>query len=102
MKMSVWITLGILVTALAFWIVVGDATFLFKPLFVPVIVLVFVVPPFGSFWMLYVVIRHEKRPLPYMLLAFVPYVFLGYYFDRVRGKKLESHTYSDPGSGIER
>jgi hypothetical protein len=44
--------------------------------------------------MLYRAIRYEKRPLPYVFLAFVPYAFLGYYFERVRGKKLESNAHS--------
>jgi len=36
--------------------------------------------------MLYMVIRHERRIKPYVLLAFIPYFFLGYYFERVRGR----------------
>jgi hypothetical protein len=42
------------------------------------------ISPFGSFWMLYQVIRFESRPLKYVLLSFVPCAFLWYYFERVR------------------
>jgi FtsH-binding integral membrane protein len=96
MKMFLWIALGVLVSGLALWIVTTNSNLPSQPLFFPVIALVFVLPPFGSFWMLYMAIRYEKRPLLYALLAFVPYVFLGYYFDRVRRKKLERNAHSHP------
>ena len=41
----------------------------------------------GAFWLLYVAVRFEKHPLPFILLAFLPYGFLGYYFERVRPNK---------------
>jgi hypothetical protein len=44
----------------------------------------FVVPPIGAFWMMYVAIRHENSPFPLILLAYVPYAFVWYYFDRVK------------------
>ena len=37
--------------------------------------------------MMYMAIRHEKRPLPIILLAFLPYTFLWYYFERVKPQK---------------
>ena len=46
-----------------------------------------------TFWnllVLYIVIRYEKQPLPYILLAFIPYFSLGYYFERVRGRQMVS------------
>ena len=60
-------------------------------------VVVFAVPPFGAFWMLYMSVRHEKRPLPMILLAFIPYTFLWYYFERVRP---ERHLRGSRGSEI--
>lgn len=45
--------------------------------------LVFVAPGVGTLWMLWSCIRYERRPLPFVLLAFVPYAFLWYYFERV-------------------
>ncbi len=38
--------------------------------------------------MLYMAVRYEAQPLPMMFLAFVPYAFLWYYFERVRRGKL--------------
>lgn len=42
----------------------------------------------GSLWMLYTAIRHEKHPLGCTLLAMTfPYMFVWYYFERVRPRK---------------
>jgi hypothetical protein len=48
--------------------------------------LLFGISPLGSFWMLFMAIRYEKHPLKYVLLAFIPYYFLAYYFERVRDR----------------
>ncbi|SRR2546427_9307417 len=48
------------------------------------IILFFICAPIGALWMLYDCSRHEKHPLIYFLLAFFPYVFVWYYFERVR------------------
>jgi uncharacterized membrane protein YqjE len=56
--------------------------FLPGPLDVITIVL-FVIPPLGSLWMLFDSFYHEKNPWPYVLVAFIPWVFLWYYFTRV-------------------
>jgi hypothetical protein len=58
-----------------------------NPLPFLMLALVYGVSPIGSFWMLYMVIRYEKRPLPWLLLAFIPYFSFGYYFHRVRGRR---------------
>jgi len=86
MKMLLWIILGFIVTGLAFWIVTMPGTPR-NPLFMLLVVAVFAAPSLGAFWMLYVSIRHEKQPLPMILLAFLPYSFLWYYFERVRPGK---------------
>jgi hypothetical protein len=85
MKNFLWVCLGFAVTGFAFWIVTTTETIPPRPLPLVLLALVFGVSPLGTFWMLYMVIRHEKRIMPYALLAFVPYFFLGYYFERVRG-----------------
>jgi cell division protein FtsW (lipid II flippase) len=36
----------------------------------------------GAIWMLYVSIRFEDKPLPFMILALIPYAFVGYRFER--------------------
>lgn len=90
--MFLWFVLGMAVTGAAFWFVTSKGPVPANPLSLLAIALIFVVSPIGGFWMLYVVIRYEKRPLPYILLAFLPYFFLGYYFERVRNKKPSSVT----------
>ena len=45
--------------------------------------LLFATPALGTYWMLYIAIRNEKQPLPFALVALLPYAFLWYYFDRV-------------------
>lgn len=83
-RMLVWAVVGYATAGLAFWLFVITATD--PPQLLAFIGLgaVFAVGPLGCFWMLYFVIRHEKHPLPWMLLAFVPYFAVGYYFERVR------------------
>ena len=75
------------VTGFAFWIVTSTVTIPLRPLPLLVLALVFAVPPIGSFWMMYMANRYEKLPLLYLLLAFIPYFFLSYYFERVRGHR---------------
>lgn len=83
MKLFLWILLGFAVAGLAFWMVTVSGIPR-SPLFVFLLVAVFGASPVGTFWMFYVVIRNEKHPWPLILLAFVPYAFLWYYFERVR------------------
>ena len=85
MKLLLWILLGFVVAGIAFWTLVTES--LQNPFLVFLVVVIFAAPSIGAFWMLYMAIRFEKHPLPFILLAFVPYGFLGYYFERVRPKK---------------
>lgn len=85
MKPLPYIVLGLIALAFAFWFVVLSAKTL--PLSAPlmlVVIVVFVVSPMGSFWMLYMAVRHERQPLPMVFLAFLPFAFIWYYFERVR------------------
>jgi hypothetical protein len=86
MKMVLWGCLGFAVAGLAFWIVTATETIPPRPLPLVLLALIFGVSPIGTFWMLFIVIRHEKRIVPYVLLAFIPYFSLGYYFERVRSR----------------
>jgi hypothetical protein len=38
----------------------------------------------GFFWMIYRSLRYEEKPLPYILLALVPFMFVWYYVERSR------------------
>jgi len=84
MKLPLLIVLGVIALAFAFWFVVlCTKTLLSAPLML-VVILVFVVSPIGSFWMIYMAVRHEKQPLPMVFFAFVPFSSFWYYFERVR------------------
>jgi len=53
-----------------------------------VIVPLLFLQPFCGIWMLYQVIRHEAKPMPYVfLVAFVPFSYVWYYIERVRPRK---------------
>lgn len=88
MKIFLLVVLACCVTGAAVWAIVSPGV-PSSSLFWPLTLSVFVVPPVGTFWMLYVSIRHEARPLPVVLLSFVPYAFLWYYFERVRTGKYQ-------------
>jgi hypothetical protein len=86
MRILFWVLLGLAVTGLAFYMITSP-WFPVNPATMFLAFIVFGVSPIGSFWMLYVAIRNERRPLPFILLAFLPYTFLWYYFERVRPGK---------------
>jgi hypothetical protein len=46
----------------------------------------FMLHPPGAFWMVYRAVRYEERPLPTVALACLPYSYIWYYFERVRGQ----------------
>lgn len=94
MKKLPWILVAVGLTALALWIVVGP-WYPRNPLVILLVTAFFGMPALGGFWMLYIAVRHEKNPLPLLLLAFLPWAFLWYYFERVRPRQhltRESHT----------
>lgn len=86
MKLFLWILLGLAVAGLTFWAIVIEGPE--SPALVSLVVVVFTASPIGAFWMLYVAIRYETRPLPMVLVAFIPFSFLWYYFERVRPGRL--------------
>jgi len=85
MKNLVWVLTIVGLCALARWIVTGPAAFE-GTLAATLASLFFLGASLGGFWMVFVVIRHQPKPLPYVFLAFMPFVFLWYYFERYRGK----------------
>ena len=73
-------------SALALWIVAGP----WKPgnpLVIALVMVFFGASSLGGIWMIYRAVRYERHPLAKILLAFVPYSFLWYYFERVRPRK---------------
>ena len=93
MRALLSIIAGLMLNLLMAWIVIGPFH-THNVLGLAVVVLLFGIPNLGTFWMLYVSIRHEKRPLPYVVLAFIPYSFIWYYATRVRtGKNLSERRF---------
>ncbi len=83
MRHVLWILLLVACTALAGWLVFGHLI-LHDTFALLLVGLFFIIPPIGSLWMLYQSIRYERQSLPFVVLAFVPYAFLWYYFERYR------------------
>ena len=83
MKLALWVVFGFAVDGLAAWIVVSGLAPK-SPVVQFLIVVLFGAPPVEGFWMMYMAIRYEKSPLGYTALAFIPFTFLWYYFERVR------------------
>ncbi len=81
---------GVVVYAVAFWVMFTPGVPSRFPLLVPLAGAVFFIHPIGAWWMVYMVVRHEKRVFPLLLLAFAPLGFLWYYFDRVRSSSYKS------------
>ena len=92
MNRWLWIVLGVLTTSMAalmvffypfnlpFYEQLGVARYIVEPILLSA--------PFCAIWMAYRAIRHEAKPLAYVLLAcFVPFAFVWYYVERVRPGK---------------
>lgn len=98
MRVLRWVFPGFGVTGLVFWAIT-------RPWF-PSPVIGFIlygaivaVATVGTFWMMYAAVRFEKNPLPFILLAFVPFTSLWYYFERIKPAKYGNDSIA---SGIQR
>jgi len=65
------------------WIVVGPWT-PHNPIAMMLVAVLFTVPNVGALWMMYVAIRYEPTPFLFVALAFIPFSFVWYYFERYR------------------
>ena len=88
MKVILCIVLGFLVLAAAALLISRGQAPASNPAVLFAFVALFAVPPLGAFWMMYMSIRYDKNPAPMILLAFIPFTFLWFYFERVRTGKL--------------
>jgi uncharacterized membrane protein YqjE len=91
MKTFLWFLFIALLSGFAIWVVVGP-WFPKNPVIILALAAFFTIPNIGAIWMLYVSIRSEQHPLPFVALALIPYSFLWYYFERVRHGKHKSRT----------
>jgi hypothetical protein len=87
MKLIIHIVAGFVAMAAAALLIAGEQAPASSPAILVAFVALFAIPPFGAFWMMYQAIRHEKNPFPMIALAFIPYTFLWYYFERIRPGK---------------
>jgi hypothetical protein len=99
-KLLVYVVAGFVVMGLAALLIAQGQAPASHPLILFAFVALFAIPPLGAFWMMYVSIRHEKSPLPMVLLAFVPFTFVWYYFERVRAGKLRRNRNSAEGREV--
>ena len=76
--------IGTVMYAVAFWVIFTPGVSSRFPILVPLAAAVFFIHPIGAWWLIYRVVRHEKRVFPFILLSCVPLGFVWYYFDRVR------------------
>lgn len=82
MKKVFWLLFFALTTAFGYWAILNS--WFHEGVGAKLLIAYCAIQPLGGFWMIYRCIRLEKRPVPYILLAFVPYSFIWYYPERVR------------------
>ncbi len=83
MKAPLWTLLIVALTAIGVWLFFGP-WFPRTTWEMTVYVAFFMASGLGGMWALYMIVRHETRIFPVILIAFVPYGFLWYYFERMR------------------
>ena len=93
MKLVITILVGLGVLAAALWILSTTTVSKNSP-FVLIVFIVFMVPPLGAMWMIFMSIRNEHNPWPMIVLALVPFSFVWYYFERFRGSNQRRPTKS--------
>ena len=82
MKRTAWTIFLLTTTAIETWPILP--AMLGRDLGIRVLIGYCVIATLGSLWMLYRCLHRERRPFPLALLAFIPYAFLWYYFEKVR------------------
>lgn len=92
MKKLLWLLVIAALGVLCGWIVIGP-WIPHNPFAMLLVIVLFTVPNIGALWMMYMAVRYEANPFPFVALAFIPFSFLWYYFDRFRsGKHLTKIT----------
>lgn len=78
-----WAGFILLLNLLAAWIVIGP--WLPENTFVKFLVaMFFLAPSVGTFWMIYVAVRYEAKPWPFVAIALISFSCLWYYGTRYR------------------
>jgi len=88
MKRYAWLSIAVCLTGFEVWAVfgsseIGPMNFGNHPALLSLIIVAFTVSGLGGWWMVFKIVRYEKRVFPVILLPFlVPNSFLWYYFER--------------------
>jgi heme/copper-type cytochrome/quinol oxidase subunit 4 len=89
MKLFRYIGLSFVLTLIAVLLLTRGPAPESHPAVMFALIVLFGIPPLGAFWMMYMSIRYEKRPMPLLALAaFIPFTFVWYYFERIRTGKV--------------
>jgi len=90
MKRFGWILFAVLLTGFEFWAVFtpsGPMNFATDPILLPSILGAFATSGIGGWWMLYMIVRRERRVFPLILVPLlIPNSFLWYCFERLPAK----------------
>ena len=88
MKLLLYIGSGFLVMGAAALLIAREQAPAGNLVVLSAFLALFAIPPLGAFWMMYMSVRDEKNPFPMILLAFIPFTFVWFYFERIRHRKL--------------
>jgi hypothetical protein len=94
MKLAMWI---LLIGALGFlcgWIVIGP-WFPHSQIEMVLVAILFTSPNIGALWMIFIAVRHESKPIPFVAIAVIPFSFLWYYAERYRTGRYLSRSSTD-------
>lgn len=88
-----WILFAVCLTGFEVWAVfsrTGPMNLTSHPVLLPLILLAFTASGLGGWWMLFMILRHEKGMFPIILAPLlIPNSFLWYYFERIKpGKRV--------------
>lgn len=83
---AIWILVIACLLSLCAWIVIGPWV-PHHPLALFAVIVLFGAPNFGAIWMMYTAARYELNAITFVALAFIPFTFLWYYFERYRTGK---------------
>jgi hypothetical protein len=98
MRNAFWVLVVAALAGFCGWVVIGPWTPHDQGV-VFLLIALFATPNIGAIWMMYTAVRNEAKPLPFVALAFIPFSFLWYYFERYRLGRHLTRSSSEADSG---
>jgi hypothetical protein len=83
MKRALLILVIVALGILCAWVVIGP-WLPHSQIEMVLVAVLFISPNIGAVWMIYTAARYESKPVPFVILAFIPFSFLWYYAERFR------------------